>query len=98
MRDVLDPKRHYKKESKKPSVPEYCQVGTIIEGPTEFFSGRLQNKDRKRTLVEEVLAGERADQRFTSKYHDIQTAKRSGKKGEYNKMVAARRKNKVSKR
>jgi len=92
MRDVLDPKRFYKKESSKPQVPEYSQVGTIIEGPTEYFTGRLSNKDRKRTLVEEVLAGERETQRFKTKYNQIQEAKTSGRKAHYKKMVAKRRK------
>ncbi|TVY83610.1 rRNA-processing protein fcf2 [Lachnellula suecica] len=91
MRSVLDPKRHYKKEGSKPQVPEFSQVGTIIEGPTEFFSARLSNKDRKRTLVEEVLEGEKATQRFKSKYKEIQEAKTSGKRGHYKKMRAARR-------
>ncbi len=92
MRDVLDPKRHYKKEGSKPRIPEFSQVGTIIEGPTEFFSARLTNKERKRTLVEEVLAGESSTQRFKSKYNEIQAAKTSGKKAHYKSLQAARRK------
>lgn len=91
MRSVLDPKRHYKKEGSKPKIPEFSQVGTIIEGPTEFFSARLTNKDRKRTLVEEVLEGEKATQRFKSKYNEIQEAKTSGKKAHYKKMKQMRR-------
>ena len=66
-------------------------MGTIIEGPTEFYSARLSNKERKRTLVEEVLAGESATQRFKSKYKEIQAAKTSGKKGHYKNMKAQRR-------
>lgn len=92
MRDVLDPKRHYKKENRKQLVPEYSQVGTIIQGPTEYFSSRLLNKERKRTLVEEVLAGEKATGRFKSKYHEIQEAKASGKKAHYKRLRDARKK------
>lgn len=91
MRSVLDPKRHYKKEASKPQVPEYSQVGTIIEGPTEYFSSRLSNKDRKRTLVEETLQREKTTQRFKSKYNEIQEAKTSGKKAHYKKMRELRR-------
>jgi len=94
MRSVLDPKRHYKKEGSKLQIPEYSQVGTIMEGPTEFFSARLTNKDRKRTLVEEVLEGEKSTQRFKNKYKEIQEAKTSGKKAHYKKMKALRRGNK----
>lgn len=88
--------RHYKKESSRPEVPEFSQVGTIIEGPTEFFSGRLSNKERKRTLVEEVLAGEDASGRFKAKYGQIQVSKTSGKKQFY-KNLKAKRRGKVSK-
>lgn len=98
MRDVLDPKRFYKKESGKPKIPEFSQVGTIIEGPTEYFSARLSNKDRKRTLVEEVLAGEVTTGRFKSKYNEIQAAKTSGKKAHYKKLKAMRKSGGVSKR
>ena len=98
MRDVLDPKRFYKKDSSKNAVPEFSQVGTIIQGPTEYFSGRLSNKERKRTLVEEILAGEKATGRLKSKYNDIQAAKTSGRKAHYKKLVDSRRKGGVAKR
>lgn len=97
MRDVLDPKRHYKKDNAKPQIPEFSQVGTIIEGPTEYFSARLSKKDRKRTLVEEVLAGEVTTGRFKSKYNEIQAAKTSGKKAHYKKLKAMRKSGRVSK-
>lgn len=90
MRSVLDPKQHFKKENRKTQVPEFSQVGTIIEGPTEFFSARLTKKDRKRTIVEEVLAAEKATQRFKSKFNDIQRAKMSGKKAYYKRLKAKR--------
>ena len=98
MRSVLDPKRHYKKDgSRKDFVPEFSQVGTIIEGPTEYFSARLSNKDRKRTLVEEILAKEEETQRFKGKYNEIQAAKTSGKKAHY-KAVQAQRRRSAAKR
>jgi len=97
MRGVLDPKRFYKKEGSKPKIPEFSQVGTIIEGPTEFFSGRLSNKDRKRTFVEEVLNTEKASGRFKNKYGEIQAAKTSGKKAHYKAVKAKRSGGRVSK-
>ncbi|KAH8431213.1 Fcf2 domain-containing protein [Aspergillus melleus] len=90
MRSVLDPKRHYKKENGKVRPPQYSQVGTIIEGPGEFFSGRITKKDRKKTFVEEVLASERESRRFESKYQGIQATKQSGK-GLYYKNLRAKR-------
>ena len=86
MRNVLDPKRHYKKENGKAKVPDFSQVGTIIEGPTDFFSARIPNRERKKTFVDEVLAAEDSSGRFKSKYSDIQSSKTSGKKAYYKKL------------
>lgn len=90
MRSVLDPKRHYKKENGKVRPPQYSHMGTIIEGPGEFFSGRVTKKDRKKTFVEEVLASERETHRFKLKYQGIQATKQNGK-GLYYKNLRAKR-------
>jgi hypothetical protein len=94
MRSVLDSKRHYKKENGKAKAPEFSQVGTIIQGPTEFFSGRITKKDRKKTFVEETMATERQNRKFESKYRDIQDTKTNGKKAYYNKLKAQRKRTK----
>ncbi|KAL3483580.1 Fcf2 pre-rRNA processing-domain-containing protein [Aspergillus germanicus] len=91
MRSILDPKRHYKKESGKAQLPKYSQVGTIIEGPTEFFSGRIVKRDRKKTFVEEALALEQSTKRFESRYNDVQDKKKSGKKAFYKSLRAKRK-------
>ncbi|KAI4745948.1 rRNA-processing protein FCF2 [Aureobasidium sp. EXF-12298] len=90
MRNVLDPHRHYKKENGKMAPPPYSHVGTIVEGPTEYFSGRLNNKDRKKTFVDEVLSSEKDTGRFKRKYSDIQGSKTSGKKSYYKALQAKR--------
>ncbi|KAM3417374.1 hypothetical protein BST61_g5624 [Cercospora zeina] len=91
MRNVLDPHRHYKKENGKMKAPEYSQVGTIKEGATEFFSGRIENKKRKRTFAEEVLAGEHETGRFKNKYGQIQDKKANGKKAFYKALKEKRK-------
>ncbi|EEP78323.1 hypothetical protein UREG_03169 [Uncinocarpus reesii 1704] len=91
MRNVLDPKRHYKKENGKAKLPEYSQVGTIVEGPTEFFSARITKKDRKKNFVEEAMATEEENGRFKRKYNEIQDTKTSGKKAHYKALQAKRR-------
>ncbi|EEH23176.1 hypothetical protein PABG_05387 [Paracoccidioides brasiliensis Pb03] len=90
MRPVLDPHRHYKKDNSKAKAPEFSQVGTIVEGPTEFFSARIPKKERKRNFVEEAMATEKENGHFRRKYEDIQSAKTSGKKVYY-KAVKAKR-------
>ena len=90
MRNVLDPHRHYKKDNGKMKAPEYSQVARVVEGPTEYYSARVANKERKRTFVEEVLASEKETGRFKRKYGDVQTAKTSGKKAHYAAVKAKR--------
>jgi len=92
MRSVLDPKKHYKKDTRKATAPKFSQVGTIIEGPTDFYSSRLQNRERKRTLAEEVMQGESSTGRFKRKYNQVQLAKTSGKKAHYKVLRAQRAK------
>ncbi|KAL4998983.1 Fcf2 pre-rRNA processing-domain-containing protein [Aspergillus recurvatus] len=91
MRSILDPKRHYKKESGKAQPPKYSQVGTIIQGPTEFFSGRIAKRDRKKTFVEEALVLEKETRRFETRYNDLQDRKRSGKTAFYKSLMAKRK-------
>lgn len=89
-RAALDPKRHYKKD--KWEIPKYFETGTIIQGNTEFYSSRMNKRDRGRTLVEEVLNDKDTSKYFKRVYSEIQTKKTSGKKGHYKKLKAMRRK------
>ncbi|KAJ4366908.1 dTDP-fucopyranose mutase [Neocucurbitaria cava] len=97
MRNVLDPKRHYKKDNSKNDIPAFSQVGMVVEGATEFYSSRLNKKDRKQTILEEVVAQEQDSGRFKRKYEDISKTKASGKKGFYKALQSKRSKNKVVK-
>ncbi|CAG2107008.1 unnamed protein product, partial [Medioppia subpectinata] len=55
MRKGWDPKRFYKKNDRK-ELPKFFQMGTIIESKADYYHSRVPKKDRKRTLVEELLA------------------------------------------
>lgn len=83
LRNVLDPHRHYRSDNTRTLAPQFSEVGQVIAGPTEYFSSRLPNKERKRTFVEEVLANEKFTGRFKKKYNEIQASKTSGKKAYY---------------
>ena len=89
MRGLLDPK--HQKKSMRASAPEYSQIGEVIAGPADFYSGRLTRKERKKTLLEEVTAEHNAV-KLNSKYAGIQRSKSSGKKAFYQKLVSQRRK------
>lgn len=92
MRGVVDRKKFFKKDSRKDFMPTFSQFGTLVEGPLEHHNGRLTRKERKRTLVEEVLATGESDGKFKDRYQKIQEKKMSGKKGHYKRLMAARRK------
>ncbi|KAI1626815.1 Fcf2 pre-rRNA processing-domain-containing protein [Exophiala viscosa] len=92
MRSVLDPHRHYKKNNRKGKIPTFSQTGTVIEGPTEFYSARINKRDRANNFVEEAMATEKETGRFKRKYAEIQEAKTSGKKAHYKKLMAKRKK------
>ncbi len=94
MRSVLDPHRHYKRTSGTNKVPAFSQVGTVIEGPTEWYSSRINKKDRAQNFVEEVMAGEKETGRFKRKYNEIQEKKTSGKKSYYKGLMDKRKKRK----
>ncbi|XP_064458983.1 deoxynucleotidyltransferase terminal-interacting protein 2-like [Ornithodoros turicata] len=55
MRAALDRKQFYKKNDLK-VLPKYFQVGTVMDNATDFYHARVPKKNRKRTLVEELLA------------------------------------------
>ncbi|KAK3313455.1 Fcf2 pre-rRNA processing-domain-containing protein [Apodospora peruviana] len=84
-------KQFFKRDTRKNFVPTYSQVGTILPGATDGMNNRLTRKEKKRTIVEEVLASE-ATSKYKSKYHEIQEKKQSGRKSHYKKLVAGRRK------
>lgn len=91
MRNILDPKQQ--KKALRADPPKYSQVGEIVAGPTDFYSGRLTRKERKKNLLQEALI-ENDDAKLRTKYAGIQRNKMSGKKAHYQRVVAQRRKNK----
>lgn len=89
-RNALDPKRHYKKD--KWEIPKFFQMGTVVEGNTEFYSARMNRRDRGNTLVEEVLNDNDRKKYFRRKYTEIQDKKTSGGKNHYKKVKGMRKK------
>lgn len=91
MRSILDPKRHYKKETRKAQAPKFSQVGTVVEGPTEYYSSRIAKRDRKLSYLDETVAAEGQTKRFEVRYRDIQSTRQSGKKAFYKNLRDKRR-------
>ena len=55
MRSVLDRKRFYKKKTIPKSFQKYFQIGTVIGHASDPLSDRVPKKERKRTIVDELL-------------------------------------------
>jgi hypothetical protein len=90
MRNVLDPKRHYRASSK--ILPKYFQMGRVIESPHEFFSARIKKKDRKETIVQELLSDQKSREYFKRRYSEIQEKATSGGKKWYRKVSERKKK------
>jgi hypothetical protein len=92
LRGVMDAKKHWRKDTRKDFIPKFSQVGTIVEGPTEYYSARLSRKERKRTIVEEVLGATDSTAKFKSRYNSIVGKKNAGKKSFYKTFRGRRQK------
>ncbi|XP_053306130.1 deoxynucleotidyltransferase terminal-interacting protein 2 [Spea bombifrons] len=82
MRSAMDPKRFYKKNDRD-GFPKYFQVGTVVDNPIDFYHSRIPKKERKRTIVEELLADAEFRRYNKKKYQEIiaeKTAQAEGKK------------------
>ncbi len=70
MRNFLDPKRFYKAPDRMRVV---LHEGTVIEGPGEYRSSRIVSKDRRLSIVDEVLYDKELLRYSKRKYEKIQT-------------------------
>ena len=55
LRETLDPSRFYKKKATD-KIGKQFHVGTVIEHPLDYYSSRATRKERKQTLVDELIA------------------------------------------
>ncbi|KAM4636438.1 deoxynucleotidyltransferase terminal-interacting protein 2 [Discoglossus pictus] len=84
MRSAMDPKRFYKKNDRD-GFPKYFQVGTIVDNPVDFFHSRIPKKERKRTIVEELLADAEFRRYNKRKYQEIIAEKAAVAEGKKNR-------------
>lgn len=70
MRSALDPKHFYKKNDLK-VLPKYFHIGKVLDSPAEYYSGRLTKKERKKTIVDELMADAEFSRYNKRKYKQI---------------------------
>ncbi|XP_059946138.1 deoxynucleotidyltransferase terminal-interacting protein 2 isoform X2 [Mesoplodon densirostris] len=80
MRASMDPKRFYKKNDRD-GFPKYFQIGTIVDNPADFYHSRVPRKQRKRTIVEELLADSEFRRYNRRKYSEIMAEKAANAAG-----------------
>ncbi|XP_006165800.1 deoxynucleotidyltransferase terminal-interacting protein 2 [Tupaia chinensis] len=80
MRASMDPKRFYKKNDRD-GFPKYFQIGTIVDNPADFYHSRVPKKQRKRTIVEELLADSEFRRYNRRKYAEIMAEKAANAAG-----------------
>ncbi|XP_071058166.1 deoxynucleotidyltransferase terminal-interacting protein 2 isoform X2 [Pseudochaenichthys georgianus] len=84
MRGSMDSKRFYKKNDRD-GFPKYFQMGTVVDSPIDFYHSRVPMKQRKRTMVEELLNDAEFRQSNKKKYQHIVTERAAKGAGRKNK-------------
>nr|XP_009684304.1 PREDICTED: deoxynucleotidyltransferase terminal-interacting protein 2 [Struthio camelus australis] len=84
MRASLDPKHFYKKNDRE-GLPKYFQIGTVVDSPIDFYNSRIPKKQRKRTIVEELLADSEFRRYNKRKYQEIMSEKAAFAAGKKNR-------------
>jgi hypothetical protein len=85
-RNYLDPKKFYK--SADSFEGKVLQLGTVIEGSSEYYSSRLTKRERRQNLTEEIMADGGVTSYAKRKYLEVQGEKQNRKersKGRGNK-------------
>jgi hypothetical protein len=79
MRNYLDPKRFYKNPDK---IRKVLHTGTVVEGAAEYKTARMTKKERKTSLVGEIIADKQIKDYTKRKYVELQNDKadRRGRK------------------
>ncbi|TKR73120.1 hypothetical protein L596_020469 [Steinernema carpocapsae] len=72
MRSQLDPLAQYRKADRE-VLPKFFQIGKVIEHKADFYSSRLTKKQRKRTIVEELLADSEFQAKNRKRFDKVKT-------------------------
>ncbi|XP_045829297.1 rRNA-processing protein fcf2-like [Trifolium pratense] len=80
LRGVIDPKLHFKRSDSKNSktLPKYFQMGTIVDSPVDYYTGRLTKRERKTSIAEEFLADQTSAAYRKRKVREIEEQRKPG--------------------
>jgi len=75
LRGYIDPKKFYKSPDWA-ALPEYFQIGTVIDGGDEPKSMKMKKRDKKGTLVDQFLSEDKDASWTKNKFNEIQSKKK----------------------
>uniref|UniRef100_A0A6G1SKU7 Deoxynucleotidyltransferase terminal-interacting protein 2 n=1 Tax=Aceria tosichella TaxID=561515 RepID=A0A6G1SKU7_9ACAR len=87
LRETLDPTKFYKKKATD-QIGKNFQVGTVIEHPMDYYSSRATRKERKQTLIDELIADAEFKKNVKKRFRNIKATNAIKKK---EKALAERR-------
>ena len=70
LRGMIDPKRPYKKPDWK-NLPQYFQIGTVMDGGEEARNQKIPKKERKSTIIDQFLHDDKSLNWTKKKFGDI---------------------------
>jgi len=82
MRDALDPKTHYRKTDRG-VLPKYFEVGRVIETKADWYSSRLTKRERKPTMIEELMNDHELIAKNKKRYDDIMRRQATTRRGAF---------------
>ena len=91
LRGYVNPKKFFKK-NELTKMPKFFQVrilfnlsqiGTVIEGSTDFKDKRLSKKERKPQIIDEIIAEDERLNYTKKKYNEIQAEREALRKKKY---------------
>uniref|UniRef100_A0A1I7UKN7 Fcf2 domain-containing protein n=1 Tax=Caenorhabditis tropicalis TaxID=1561998 RepID=A0A1I7UKN7_9PELO len=82
MRSTLDPLAHYKRNDRS-VLPKYFQVGRVVDAPEDWYSSRMVKKERKKTMVDEILHNEESLSKAKKKYAEIRQKEQTKRRGAF---------------
>jgi len=73
LRETLDPSRFYKRKATE-EVAKQFQIGTVVEHPIDFYSSRATRRERKQTIVDELIADAEFKRKVKQRYSRLRAS------------------------
>ncbi|CAJ0606065.1 unnamed protein product [Cylicocyclus nassatus] len=82
MRSAIDPLAFYRRTDRN-VLPKYFQVGHVVDAPEDYYSSRMTKKERKKTMLDELLYDQQFTQSKREKFKRIQEREKKKRRGAF---------------